>query len=200
VFCLGGFDVERGYEIEPFHVRESDHSVRTKCYKLIGILYNLYTKKRRATSNHSMNQLRNIRVPDTNLMIETSREQQNQILVKRQGQYPPSMHFIDPLGRIINRIPQNKFPVHATTRHKLQLRHRKDIHDHQLMAHSRLRLHKFFRVHLEIPFGDGPVFMPAIENLIVGVPAHRVDLAIELVLDMLLVVFGLGCEHEPGVG
>lgn len=79
---------------------------------------------RTAVGLNLVNDIADVWVPHTNLMIEARRKQQDQPLVESETRNAAVVLAVYPLLAVLYGIPEDDLAVHPAAGHELQLRHR----------------------------------------------------------------------------
>lgn len=148
----------------------------------------------------AVDQGRDIRVPDADLVVEAGREQQDHGLIEGQCQDAPRVLAVGPLLLVVDGVPEDELAVHSARRHELQFGHGDHTGNHEvdlllvelLLAGGALHLVQgFLQVGLQVPHVDVAVLLAAVQHLVDLVPGHAVDFGGKVVLEWLLLVIGL---------
>ncbi len=202
VLFVRDLDVEAGNHVEPAGIDHLDCARLVQGDESIGALQEVHTEDGRGVGLYLVDQRGDIRIPDTDLVVEPAREKHDQGLVVGQGQDALRVFRVNVLLVVVDGLPEDDLAVHAGRRHELQLGHGDESHDNALVplldgavvlvaGVALLGGQLLLGVGLEVPHADAAVLEPAEKYLVEVVPGHGEHLAKKLLFELLLLVVGL---------
>lgn len=105
MFVVAGVDREGVYDHEFTHVDDFYGALAVHREELVGALDYPKRVDRAGVRLDFVDYVRDVRVPDADSMVETTRKQKYKRLIKSQSHNTPCMLFINPFLPIINGIP-----------------------------------------------------------------------------------------------
>lgn len=118
------------------------------------------------------------------------------------------MLFINPFFFVIYSVPQDKFPIHSSTSHKLKFWHSYHWCYHIIylllwkftVVFTKLFLtililfiKRFLKISFQVPHNYATIFLSTIQNLIYSIPSKTVNLCTKTVLKNLILIIRLIC-------